>query len=630
VTFNQPMKTSGGGNVLDKGQFDNNIDNLTLGGDVSILSVTYNAATQTATLTIDTNDLHWQAGSQFRLRVKGGIRNACDVKQDSDVNILFTTQTMISGQVRNNLDSKGIYGVTVALTGVSCGGTCATTTTDLNGNFGFVGYAPGIYTLVETDLPGYSSVSDSSGANDNQVLMTLLAGVNSSGHFFIDTPATCVSLAVASTNPANGATNFPLSTSALTVTFNQPMITYGGGSVLDIGNFDNHIDNLSLGGDVPILDVSYNPNTSTTTLTVDTSDPQWQAGSQFRLRIKGGLKNSCGTNLGNDVDILFTTQAFISGQVCNSLDNQGIYRATVTLTGASCGGTCATTTTDLSGNFRFSGFAPGDYTILETNLPGYSGLLDSTPPPDDQIPFTLTAGSNSSGHLFTDTPSCAGGANFVASSVPTNGIIGVSLNTTTLTVTFNQPMITYGGGSVLNLGNFDNNIDNLSLGGDVPILSTTYDPTTYTATLTINTADPQWRPGSQFRLRIRDSIKNACDGRPTANFDVLFTTDLIISGQVRSDIDGDGDLLDPDTGLNNVTIQLWNSAETILLFTTTTNSGGFFTFNRLSPGTYVIREIEPANHHPTADTDPPNDNRITVILSAGTNSFGHKFLDAPD
>ena len=106
----------------------------------------------------------------------------------------------------------------------------------------------------------------------------------------------------------------------------------------------------------------------------------------------------------------------------------------------------------------------------------------------------MAAGSNSTGHLFTDLPACLGGVNFVTSTTPANGATGVSLSTTTLTVTFNQPMITYGGGSVLDIGNFDNNIDNLTLGGDVPILDVSYNPNTYTATLTIDTSDPQWKP----------------------------------------------------------------------------------------------------------------------------------------
>ncbi len=77
-------------------------------------------------------------------------------------------------------------------------------------------------------------------------------------------------------------------------------------------------------------------------------------------------------------------------------------------------------------------------------------------------------------------------------------------------------------------------------------------------------------------------------------------------------------------------MRLYNATETTLLDTTTTNSGGYFSFTALTPGTYVIRETDPDDYDSTADSDGVNDNRITVTISAGAHSFGHKFLDAPD
>ncbi len=629
VTFNQPMITSGAESVFKADKYE--LKNQSNGKSVTITGVTYNPVTYTATLTFDTSDPNWQAGVLYNLTIKN-LKNACGNSQTNVVRS-FTTELAISGQVRNNLDGKGIYGVTVALTGGSCGGSCGTATTDANGDFRFTGFAPGNYRLTETDLPGYTSVGDSDGTGtntNNEVDLTLTAGSNSSGHFFSDTPAVCTAPGISSTTPANGATGVSLSVNTLTVTFNQPMITYGGGSVLDIGNFDNNIDNQSLGGDVKILSISYDPNSRTATLTIDASDPDWQAGSQFRLRIKSGLENPCGTKLGTDVDVLFSTEAYISGQVRNSLDSKGIYGVTVTLTGGSCGASCGTTTTDIDGNFKFAGISPGNYRLTETDLPGYSSVNDSDGTgsnTNNQVDLTVTAGANSTGHFFTDLPACIGGANFVASTLPANGATGVSLSTTTLTVTFNQPMITYGGGSVFDKGNFDNKIPNLTLGGDVPILGVSYDPVTYTATLTINTSDPDWKPGSQYRLRIKDSIKNACDVKPTgADVDIIFTTNLVISGQVREDLDNDGSLTDPDPGIPGVTVRLYNSTNT-LVGTTTTNSGGYFTFSNLTPGTYYLRETDPSGYVSTADSFGGNDNEITVTLVAGANSIGHKFLD---
>jgi hypothetical protein len=624
VTFNQPMITTGAESVLQAGKYE--LKNQSNGKTVVITGVTYDPVTFTATLTIDSSDPNWQAGTLFNLTIKN-LKNACGTSQPNVVRS-FTTEAAISGQVRNSLDSQGIYGSTVQLSGGSCGGSCGTTTTDQNGNFQFAGFAPGSYTLAQTDLPGYSSVSDSDPPNDNLIALTLTAGSNSTGHLFTDMPACTGGVSfVASTIPANGATGVSLGITTLTVTFNQPMITYGGGSVLDIGNFNDAIDNLTLGGNVPILSITYNPNTYTATLTIDTTDPEWQPGSQYRLRIKNGIKNSCNVKpTGADVDVLFTTAAYISGQVRNSLDSQGIYGSTVQLSGGSCGGTCGTTTTDVSGNFRFSGLAPGSYTLTQTDLPGYSSVSDSNPPNDNLIALIL-AGANSTGHLFTDMPACTAGVSFVTSTYPVNGATGVSLSTTTLTVTFNQPMITYGGGSVLDVGNFNDRIDNLTLGGNVPILGVSYNPNTFTATLTIDTSDPDWKPGSQYRLRIKNNVKNACSTSPSgSDVDILFTTNLVISGQVRYDSNNNGVLTDPDAGIPSVTVRLYNSVNT-LIGTTTTNAGGYFTFGTLSPGTYYVRETDPAGFISTADSFGANDNEITVTLAAGANSIGHKFLD---
>jgi hypothetical protein len=307
------------------------------------------------------------------------------------------------------------------------------------------------------------------------------------------------------------------------------------------------------------------------------------------------------------------------------VDSNGIYGVTVLLTGGGCGGACAATTTDLNGSFRFSGLAPGSYSLVETDLPGYSSISDSSLPNDNIVPLTLVADGNSTGHFFVDVPAnCT--APSVTSSNPANGQTGVSLSTNTITVTFDRPMITYGGGSVLDIGNFDNKIVNLSLGGDVPILGVSYDPSTFTATLTIDTTDPQWKPGSQFRLRVKGGIKSACDVKQNGDIDISFTTNIAISGQVRNDLNGNGNLSDMDPGIAGVTVRLYNSGNT-LIGTTTTNAGGFFTFGSLSPGTYYIRETDLGGYSSTADSFGANDNEITVSLSAGANSIGHKFLD---
>jgi hypothetical protein len=338
--------------------------------------------------------------------------------------------------VRNDLDGDGnpadgddgIYGTTVQLSDGACtlGSTCRMAVTDLNGNFSFVGLTPGSYTLVETDLPGYFSTNDSDGGTDNQIAITLAAGINSLGNYFLDksscTAPDPLNGYVLSSTPANGATGVSLGITTLQVTFNQPMSTTGGGSVLDVGNFDNKIVNISLGGDVPITNASYNSNTRTVTLTINTADADWKAGSQYRLRIKGGIKSACDVGQGNDSDILFNTDARISGQVRHDLDSNGslidpdpgIESVRVELYNGVCnlGVDCLVNYTNAGGFFTFDSLVPGSYVIYETDLNGYVSTADSDGANDSQITVSLLAGTSSSGNIFLDT--------LVATPTPTN------------------------------------------------------------------------------------------------------------------------------------------------------------------------------------------------------------------
>ena len=65
-----------------------------------------------------------------------------------------------------------------------------TTITDSNGFYFFSSLSPGDYQIVEEDLPGYSSVKDSDGANNNivgdETPVTVVAGFVSSGNNFVD------------------------------------------------------------------------------------------------------------------------------------------------------------------------------------------------------------------------------------------------------------------------------------------------------------------------------------------------------------------------------------------------------------------------------------------------------------
>lgn len=106
-----------------------------------------------------------------------------------------------------------------------------------------------------------------------------------------------------------------------------------------------------------------------------------------------------------------------------------------------------------------------------------------------------------------------------------------------------------------------------------------------------------------------------------------------ISGQVRYDVDSDGDFNDADSGAMVVRIQLWtdpngdgNPADGVQVGETYTDAMGHYLFSAVPSGRYVVVEINPPGTTSTADVSGGNDDRIPVLLTGGDVS-GRDFLD---
>ena len=108
-------------------------------------------------------------------------------------------------------------------------------------------------------------------------------------------------------------------------------------------------------------------------------------------------------------------------------------------------------------------------------------------------------------------------------------------------------------------------------------------------------------------------------GSDTVNFGdyrLLNTAVSTIRGIVFNDVNGNG-IQDPgEAPLNGVTIELRNSAGTVIANTTSGASGGY-TFPNLPAGTYTVTEIDPAGYVSTTL------NTVAVNLSAGTTATVH-------
>jgi len=105
-----------------------------------------------------------------------------------------------------------------------------------------------------------------------------------------------------------------------------------------------------------------------------------------------------------------------------------------------------------------------------------------------------------------------------------------------------------------------------------------------------------------------------------------------ISGQVRFDLDGDGDLEDPDDGAPFVRIQLWTDpnddgdpSDGVQVAETFTDQNGDYIFTSVPTGNYVVVKINPSGAISTADVDGGNPDRIAVTI-AGDDVTGRDFL----
>jgi 5-hydroxyisourate hydrolase-like protein (transthyretin family) len=101
-----------------------------------------------------------------------------------------------------------------------------------------------------------------------------------------------------------------------------------------------------------------------------------------------------------------------------------------------------------------------------------------------------------------------------------------------------------------------------------------------------------------------------------------------IGDYVWEDLDGNGIQNTGEPAIGGVTVQLYASNGTTLLKTTTTNADGYYLFNDLDPGTYVVKFITPTGYLATVsnvngnsqdliDSDPINGTVSGITLTAG-------------
>lgn len=690
----------------------------------------------------------------------------CGVSVDSTNNLFLDTRlATVSGQVRNDADADGnlldpdagLAGATVVFYtdpngdgNPTDGVAIATNITGVSGNFSFSAIDTGRYVIVETDPPGYASSADSQGANDNRIAILLPGGVNSTGHIFLDTAPADIGGSVrhdldGDANPAdadagienvtltlysdpNGDGN-PVDGSPLISTltdadgrflFEGIIPAYyvvvetdpaGYVSIADtVGANDNHVPILLVSGisqtnhiffDAITADIAgqvredidgdgdlADPDSGLSNVVVRIfTDPDCDGDPSDGIAVATNVTDATGNYVFTDViprcyvvvetdpvglqstadrdggnanqisialisnsdtngnDFLDTRIASISGWVLEDQDGDadlndpdpGINGATLVLYSdpnndgnPSDGTALATNVTDVSGSYLFGFLNPGSYVIVETDVAGYFSTNDRDGTNDNQIAIYLPGGVNSTNNNFLDART-ADISGQVRNDLDGDGdLTDVDPPLTNVTVRLftdpNRDGDPADGLAILtNLTDGAGNYLFPSVAPGYYVIVET-EPAGYQSTADRDGGNLNWIVLGPHR-----------SGVNTNGNDFLDSVRAAIRGQVRNDIDGDGDFNDPDVGIHRVVITLFTDpngdgdpSDGMAIATNLTDESGYYAFTAMPTGTYVVVEIDPDGYHSTADTDGANDNRIRAILPGGVDAIGNNFLDDPD
>ncbi|GAB4565464.1 MAG: hypothetical protein Kow0047_16080 [Anaerolineae bacterium] len=258
----------------------------------------------------------------------------------------------------------GIPGATIQLAGVDESGTPVsdTATTNDRGEFAFLGLAPGTYTLIETDPPGFRSVAAQPGSTGGIALdantiaeIPLASDQSSVGNDFGDVqPVDVLGAAFVDMN-LNGAWDDgepPLA--GVTITLHG-----------DHGFFQATTDEAGVFAFLEILPGTYaleevNPEGFFSTTSDALTVPAIYPGQTYDGNLFGDAPFVT-------VDITVFEDQDLSGTVSGG--EPGIPDVTVTLTGTDYRGTAVnlTAVADANGQIRWDQILPGDYAIHETD-----------------------------------------------------------------------------------------------------------------------------------------------------------------------------------------------------------------------------------------------------------------------
>ncbi len=596
--------------------------------------------------------------------------------------------------IQDGDETNGFTGVTVQLKN-SAGTVIATTTTNATGNYLFTGLAAGNYTVVfPVSLSGATVTGQNVGGDDaidsdaNQTTgetgtITLAAGQNITNVDAGYCPTTLqlgnrvwndvnndglnageLGIAGVTVNLYKDNDNNNIADGAIIATTTTDADGFYLFSGLVPGNYiigvvrpTGFVSSAVNGGD-PDNDINFDDNGQIT------------VGNETRglaITLVGGTEPD-GTNTNTDINITYdfgfvtAPTGSIGDRVWFDANGNGIQDATETtpITGVtvqlknSVGTVIATTTTNATGNYLFSGLVAGNYTVV---FPiSISGAVATTANVGADDASDSDA-SQTTGE--TGTITLAAGQNITnvdAGYCPTTLALGdrvyFDLNNNGVREATEAGIQ----GVVVNLYK-DNNNDNIADGASIATATTDVNgnyrfdnlvPGNYIVGVTppagyssstnaaidpdndtdlddngTNLVGAEWRG---LAITLTGGGETLETGNYNNTYDFGFYPTATIGDFVWNDLNGNGVQDAGEPGISGVTVNLLNSAGTVVA-TTTTNASGAYSFTNVVPGTYSVTFTTPGGFTPTGsnlggndntDSDPIGGTVTGVVVTAGT------------
>jgi protocatechuate 3,4-dioxygenase beta subunit len=572
-----------------------------------------------------------------------------------DYQISITNTASISGKVVDNLNNPlanatiSLYladGTTLAKD--NSGNTLPTITTDASGTFTFTNISEGEYLIKEVNPTNYTSLQDDAGndnsansdTNDDTIPVSLSSGESDSDNIFKDKPFSGEAL-----GSVKDANNLPLANVNISIMIGTAVADDIQGNPLTtttdaLGNY--HFVDIPV-GDYLIVE---NDPTNYSSLHDEDSSSDGDTNANTNTNdnaIPLTITNQKVDKNNNFIDI--APSGTISGKVSDNL-NAPLSSIMIEIVDSSATriksvkGTPLTTQSATDGTYHFSDVPLGDYFIIEHDLTGYISISDSDSSDDadnqtnsntndNKIPVTITTNEHDADNNFVDQKA----AGLISGKVEDSSAKPIAGAKIKLIKSDNTPALdTYGTETSIittdSSGTFS--FANIPT-GDYLLLEV--DATGY-----VSISDHGGDDNS-INSNNNDGIIPVTLTTGESDSDNIFVDQKeagTISGSVKDN---------KANALENITITIQDNQGNTILDTkgnplvTTTDTNGYYSFNDVPTGEFLIVEEDRSGYISISDGDSSadgdnsantdtNDNKIPVTMTHAKDYKDNNFVDA--